>query len=736
MLERPQRGITWLPLHALAIIISPSCVSPPIAVDVVLLASLSRVRRHLLLALHSAPSEAAPQGRVSGQSSAQRTPPYYRTSVNRLVLTSPIPLPLSLCVQHRVCENCHRNLRSQAAGTAISPLALSPLAAAASAAPFPPQLLYHSQSLCARCSFVDRSGFTLHPSVVFACLPDELPDLTPATVRSLPASLPSYATPAAVQSTDVGAASSAAVYLGVCCNEHPTEPFVLLSSSFSFFVRTMTFDHPPPAAASASLSSSSSSSSSSRASTVSHSALSAIVSRDIEDLRPAASTSSLPLLVELSVWRDGGGGGWMSDAELDCELLRFHSLFPPSHSFVIKVNGGLLERKSDVLTLNQKLHHILTLAAPAPPSVPSAAAGWRERVSACPLVVDLTFDRLIDLALLDDSALLKANVLPCVRYFLSSTPDDDDGRAEQSVEAGQPGGVASLFISQMSGLLNALHTITDMSLLLLLTIDEPAPPTAELQAILHFVQSHHSIIRMMVVTRERSPSVILKQLLSPPSSTASSPTTSVASSASPPTSSHSTDPFSLLAALESASQGRIRPTDFIPLRAFALLSPVLSMFGFRQFGLTASPFCLMATVLVNTPTLRSIPLSHLVDLHRLYHSLLPLAQSLNSSNAASNSPNASSRPSLSLSDLKRVQRVLKSCMIARLDVPDLMSYVTGRHEETTAKLRAVLRSMQVVVLHNKMDVASVDMQRRCECLVMQPSPLQQDGYVAQCTGCI
>jgi len=75
-------------------------------------------------------------------------------------------------------------------------------------------------------------------------------------------------------------------------------------------------------------------------------------------------------------------------------------------------------------------------------------------------------------------------------------------------------------------------------------------------------------------------------------------------------------------------------------------------------------------------------------------------------------------------------------MTARLDVPDLMSYVSGRHEDTTARLRAVLRSMQVVVLHNKMDVASVDMQRRCECSVVEPSPLQHSGYVAQCTGCL
>ena len=570
---------------------------------------------------------------------------------------------------------------------------------------------------------------------MLAALPAEVASLAPAAIQSLPASLRSY-TPSTVPRA--APASCAAVYLGVCCPRHPSEPFVLLCSSLPFFIRTLTFDHPPHSSSS----SSSSSAFSHRPPTSSQSsALSALLSRsaDIEDLRLPAShssiahssslstPSSLPLLVELSVWRDGAGG-WMSDEELDGELFRFYSLFPPSHTFVIKVNGGLLERKSDVLTLNRKMHHILTLPPPptAAPTGEPAAARWKERVSACPLVVDLTFDRLIDLALLDDSVLLKANVLPCVRYFLSSTADEDDGQAEQLQATGQQRGVASVFISQMSGLLNALHTITDMSLLLLLTIDEPGPPSADLQTILDFIQTHHSIIRMLVITRERSPSVILKHLLSPPSP--------VVASASPTLSSpplHSTDPYPLLQSIEAASHGRIHPSDFIPLRVFTLLSPVLALFGFRQFGLTASPFCLQATVLVNTPTLRSIPLSHLVDLHRLYHSLLPLASSISAASSTS-----STRPSLSLSDLKRVQRALKECMTARLDVPDLLSYVSGRQDETSARLRAVLRSMQVVVLHNKMDVASVDMQRRCECVIVEPSPLQQGGYVAQCTGCI
>ena len=377
-------------------------------------------------------------------------------------------------------------------------------------------MLYHSRSLCARCSFIDRSGFSLRPSVVFAAEAAELNGLLPATLALLRATLTTVNPTSSVSSPSSAHSSTAAVYLGVCCPVHPAEPFVLLCSSLSFFIRQWTYDHPP------SLTSSSTSTSSSSA--LPPSAVSSLVTRslDLEDLASAtqyrlrSNVRSLPLLLELSLYREGE---WMSNVEVDGELAAFASHFPPHHQFVLKVNGGLIERKADMEVLNQHIQRIVALTTPPlPPSQSGAAAtssappppsafppALLPRLLNLPIVVDLTFDRLTDLSLLPSSVLLRANVVPCVRYFLSSTANET-------------------FIADLSSLLNALHTITDISLLLILTVDDPPP--SDLQVILDFVQTQHRIIRMVVLTRERSSSLIFQSLMNTPPSTSTSSSSS------------------------------------------------------------------------------------------------------------------------------------------------------------------------------------------------------------------
>ena len=487
------------------------------------------------------------------------------------------------------------------------------------------------------------------------------------------------------------------VYLGVCCPVHPAEPYVLLCSSLSFFLRTLTYDH------SSSPSPSSSSSSSSTVPPLPASALSSLLSRslDLEDIASAtqyrlrSNPKSLPLLLELTIYRDEQ---WLSEADVDREIAAFAAHFPPRHQFVLKVNGGLIERKSDMATLNAHVHRIvaLTTAQHTPPPPSSIPAALLPRLLNLPVVVDLTFDRLIDLSLLPSSVLLKANVLPCVRYFLSSSS------------------LADAFISELSSLINALHSIDDISLLLILTVDDPAP--AHLPAVLDFLQTHHRIIRMVVVTRERSPSLIFQSLLATPPSSSSS--------AGPAGPAHSTDVYALLQALEGATHGRVHPADFVPFRVLSLLAPLLPRFGWGTFHPGASPFCLLATVLVNTSTLRSIPLTHLVDVQRLYHALLPVSARL------------SRGESLGVLQAKRVQSAIKACMIARLDCPDVLDYLTTSDVVKATRLKTFMRGLQVLVVHNKMDLASVDMQRRCECAVVERSPMKDGDWIATCTGCV
>ena len=491
--------------------------------------------------------------------------------------------------------------------------------------------------------------------------------------------------------------------MGVCCPLHPSEPFVLLCSSLPFFLRTWTYDHPPtPSPSSHHLPSSPPSS------------LTSLSSRslDLEDLASAtqyrirSTPRSLPLLLELSLYRDGG---FLTAEEVDAELIAFAQHFPLQHQFVLKINGGLIERKSDMDTLNDAVQRIvaLTLPRPSPTSSSSSSSSSSrsalpprpvsaippallQRLVNLPIIVDLTFDRLIDLSLLPSSVLLRATVLPCVRYFLSSSSSN------------------APFIAELSSLVNALHTIDDISLLLILTVDEPAPD--DLHAVLDFLQAQHRIVRMVVVTRERSPSMIFDSLLAGKRADAGA--------------AQSTDVYALLQAIEHATHERVHPVDFVPFRVLSLLSPLLPRFGLGVFHPDASPMCLLATVLVNTPTLRSIPLSHLFDLHRLYHSLLPLSSKL------------ARGESLGVLQAKGVQRLLKQALIARIDCPDVLDYLTSTDPMKQLRMKAFMRQLQVLVVHNKMDLASVDIHRRCECSVVQKSPMTDGEWIASCTGCV
>lgn len=67
-------------------------------------------------------------------------------------------------------------------------------------------------------------------------------------------------------------------------------------------------------------------------------------------------------------------------------------------------------------------------------------------------------------------------------------------------------------------------------------------------------------------------------------------------------------------------------------------------------------------------------------------------------------------------------------------LPDLLSYLTdGGKAEARA---AAVRALQFVVVHNNMDLAAVDMLRRCDCMNATSTVVTPSGLAASCTGCI
>jgi hypothetical protein len=74
--------------------------------------------------------------------------------------------------------------------------------------------------------------------------------------------------------------------------------------------------------------------------------------------------------------------------------------------------------------------------------------------------------------------------------------------------------------------------------------------------------------------------------------------------------------------------------------------------------------------------------------------------------------------------------------VSGVPMPDLFTYLSSSDPAVQQTVASFTRHLQFVVVHNTMDFASLDMQRRCECAVVGPSPVAKFGVMASCTGCL
>lgn len=67
-------------------------------------------------------------------------------------------------------------------------------------------------------------------------------------------------------------------------------------------------------------------------------------------------------------------------------------------------------------------------------------------------------------------------------------------------------------------------------------------------------------------------------------------------------------------------------------------------------------------------------------------------------------------------------------------LPDLYSYLTDKAKlEETSNF---LSNLQFIIVHNNMDIAAVDLVRRCNCLMGTTSSVNPNSIASYCTGCI
>lgn len=348
-------------------------------------------------------------------------------------------------------------------------------------------------------------------------------------------------------------------------------------------------------------------------------------------LRSAAPPAdNLPLSFELNLYVNGE---FVSDRDLDTRLLSFVRKFPnqgKGSTFLLKLQGGLVD-KHEIALLNDKILRIVAMANPSPNA--HSHAILTPALTNVRIVVDVTYERLVDLLLLDKSCFLKVRVLPCARYFL--------GRGEEES-----------FIAEMTYLISLVRDISDLELVLSLSLESPYP---DMMKILQFIKSQKGVIRFILLSRERSPRDILHRLHEEiDSSRNAAPMPGLASQTSPNLSSYpeSTDPFELLEALDAGTNGLLRPSDFVPMAIAQIFEPALQAFGYGSYHINPSPFCGFVATLVTTEKLQSIPVTRLFDIEQLYTLLVPIAQKLKYSKE---------KPTIGITIAKQIQKALKSC---------------------------------------------------------------------------
>ncbi|KNC52831.1 uncharacterized protein AMSG_08973 [Thecamonas trahens ATCC 50062] len=390
---------------------------------------------------------------------------------------------------------------------------------------------------------------------------------------------------------------------------------------------------------------------------------------------------------------------------------------------------------------------------PPPPSPPSLHPAGRTPTPTALRHCSSSWphDRLAAIAALDDSVLLRPRVHPTVSHYLAK------GKEQQA-------------LAELDALLATLSTISDIGLILHVVVDAP-PATPRLDGLLALFRAHPGLARMLILSQERAPKALVGRLtrakrnissparasprrpparehlvLSPSSDAGPSESGSPAAPAPPaspaalddslpvpesqlrsptqvtvqarPTSCGSVDPLPLLRALGAATAGELAVDDFVPLSHAAVLEQLLKSLGFGWYNIRPSPFCAFASVIVNGGQFDSVPLSRIVDVEALHAGLLPEARRLEAGE------------SLGLFMSRRIRKAIKAAQLYPL--PDILSYLAADSGPKADAANAVLANLQLVVVHNMMDLASMDLERRCSCAAVTEA--RGGGVVATCGG--
>jgi hypothetical protein len=393
---------------------------------------------------------------------------------------------------------------------------------------------------------------------------------------------------------------------------------------------------------------------------------------DIETLgkrlseRPTASDA--PFVVQIPLFESGA---FRSDDAIRSDVELSKTFYPANRKFIVKALAGAA---MDMDELNRKALFLVSILPDRP------------------LLLELTYERLVVLCEREDSCFVKAGIYPAVKYFVEA---GNEAQCEAELVR------LCDTVSQFEGIQVTITIVAELPI-----------ENLRLQGVLNLLRSRPSLVRVVTFQLVRSPKSIL-------SATA---TATVAAPASNNDSSNveqcleAPDPAKFLQLLESASSGELRTSDFVPASVGVCLEPILSVMGHGFYFLRASPFCATATCLVNTTQHRSVPLTRLFDVEKFWVDMVPLLPHLQDGKVG-------------LFNAKRLQKTLRACLQSDID---LWPYLTASSH--AAATRNFIDHLQFVIVHNHMDIAAADVVRRCQCAVIAVDSAR--GFVASCTGCL
>lgn len=113
-----------------------------------------------------------------------------------------------------------------------------------------------------------------------------------------------------------------------------------------------------------------------------------------------------------------------------------------------------------------------------------------------PIVIEVSFERLLVLCQLENSIFKSSHVFPSLKYFLKAGEEDT-------------------CVSELEKLIETLQKYEGIQMMCSIAVDRPFP---DLSKLLELFKMHPSLIRIVLFSLERSPKQLLECLKNPPTS--------------------------------------------------------------------------------------------------------------------------------------------------------------------------------------------------------------------------